>query len=98
MSCRISLRDIVGNTSAQAHRLYHLGSAKLTRSNLARMYESKSYSLYEALFGKLFRQCQYLTPGHLFASRTLIIRWTPLRLICACLFFRRLTFDLQKGL
>ena len=29
---RISLRDIVENVSAQAHRLYHLGSAKLTRS------------------------------------------------------------------
>ena len=32
----ISLRDIVENVSAQAHRLYHLGSAKLTRSNLSR--------------------------------------------------------------
>lgn len=36
---RISLRDIVKNVSAQAHRLYHLGSAKLTRSNLSRINE-----------------------------------------------------------
>ncbi|MCB1976645.1 MAG: DUF4372 domain-containing protein, partial [Nitrosomonas sp.] len=64
--CRISLRDIVGNVNAQAHRLYHLGSAKLTRSNLARMNENKPYSLHEALFGKLLRHCQHLTPGHKF--------------------------------
>ncbi len=44
-SGRISLRDIVGSVRAQAHRLYHLGSAKLTRSNLSRMNESKPYSL-----------------------------------------------------
>jgi uncharacterized protein DUF4372 len=31
LSSRISLRDIVGSVSAQAHRLYHLGSAKLTQ-------------------------------------------------------------------
>ncbi len=66
LSGRISLRDIVGNVSTQAHRLYHLGSAKLTRSNLARMNESKPYSLYEALFGKLLHRCQYLAPGHQF--------------------------------
>ncbi len=59
-----SLRDIVENLSAQAHRLYHLGSARLTRSNLSRMIESKPYALYEALSGKLLRRCQELTPGH----------------------------------
>jgi hypothetical protein len=64
LSGRISLRDIVGNVSAQAHRLYHLGSAKLTRSNLARMNENKPYNLYEALFGKLFHHCQCLASGH----------------------------------
>ncbi len=34
---RNSLRDITDTQSAQAHRLYHLGSAKLSRSNLSRM-------------------------------------------------------------
>lgn len=63
---RISLRDIVENTSAQAHRLYHLGSAKLSRSNLSRMNDSKPYALYEALFGKLLHRCQGITPGHNF--------------------------------
>ena len=41
---RSSLRDIVENTSAQAHRLYHLGSTKLSRSNLSRINKSKLYA------------------------------------------------------
>lgn len=64
LSGRISLRDIVENMSAQRHRLYHLGSAKLSRSNLARINEDKPYALYEALFGKLLKRCQGKTPGH----------------------------------
>jgi putative transposase len=63
---RCSLRDIVENMSAQAHRLYHLGSAKLSRSNLSRINEDKPYVLYEALFGTLLSRCQGLVPGHNF--------------------------------
>jgi len=63
---RNSLRDIVENISAQSHRLYHLGSAKLSRSNLSRMNNDKPYALYEALFGKLLNRCQGLVPGHTF--------------------------------
>lgn len=66
LSGRNSLRDIVENVSAQMHRLYHLGSAKLSRSNLSRINESKPYTLYEALFGKLLSRCQGRTPGHEF--------------------------------
>jgi len=61
---RNSLRDIIESISAQAHRLYHLGSAKLSRSNLSRINEDKPYALYEALFGKLLNRCQGMTPGH----------------------------------
>ncbi len=61
---RNSLRDIVENISAQTHRLYHLGSAKLSRSNLSRINEDKPYALYEALFGKLLNRCQATTPEH----------------------------------
>lgn len=64
LSGRNSLRDIVENISAQAHRLYHLGSAKLSRSNLSRINEGKPYALYEALFGKLLHRCQKIAPGH----------------------------------
>jgi len=66
LSGRNSLRDMVENLSAQAHRLYHLGSAKLSRSNLSRINEDKPYTLYEALFGKLLARCQGMTPGHNF--------------------------------
>ena len=61
---RNSLRDIVENISAQAHRLYHLGSAKLSRSNLSRINDAKPYELYEVLFGKLLNRCQGVVPGH----------------------------------
>ncbi|SEQ06686.1 hypothetical protein SAMN05421510_101815 [Nitrosomonas ureae] len=63
---RISLRDIVENVSAQGHLLYHLSSAKLTRSNLSRINEDKPYALYEALAGKLLNRCQGMTPDHKF--------------------------------
>ena len=66
LSGRNSLRDIVNSVSTQAHRLYHLGSAKMTRSNLSRINENKPHTLYEALLGKLLDRCQRLTPGHSF--------------------------------
>ena len=62
----MSLRDIVDNISAQAHRLYHLGVAKLPRSNLSRINEGEPFSLYEALFGKLLHRCQAMAPNHHF--------------------------------
>ena len=63
-SGRTSLRDIVANLSAQAHRLYHLGSAVLSRSNLSRINEQKPYALYEALFERLLTRCKTLAPRH----------------------------------
>jgi putative transposase len=66
LSGRNSLRDIVENISAQTHRLYHLGSARLSRSNLSRINENKPYELYEALFGKSYKRCQGVTSGHNF--------------------------------
>ena len=63
---RNSLRDVVENLSAQAHRLYHLGSARLTRSNLSRINENKPSSLYEELFGVLLKRCQSHASGHQF--------------------------------
>lgn len=64
LSGRNSLRDMLDNLSAQTHRLYHLGSAKLSRSNLSRINEDKPYALYEALFGKLLSRCQGVVPRH----------------------------------
>ena len=66
---RNSLHDIVENMSAQVHRLYHLGSTKLSRSNLSRINDAKPYALYEAMFGKLLSRCQGVAPGHRFRFR-----------------------------
>ncbi len=66
LSGRSSLRDIVDNLSAQIHRLYHLGSRLMSKSNLARMNEEKPYELYEALFARLLQRCQSGKPGHAF--------------------------------
>ncbi len=72
LSGRNSLRDIVENMAAQAHHLYHLGSAKLSRSNLSRMNNDKPYTLYEALFGKLLARCQPVVPRHKFRFKNLL--------------------------
>ena len=66
LSGRNSLRDIVDNMTTQIHRLYHLGSAKLSRSTLSRINEDKPYRLYEALYGRLLARCQNVAPKHNF--------------------------------
>ena len=48
LSGRNSLRDIVENLTAQVHRLYHLGSTRISRSSLSRINEDKPYTLYDA--------------------------------------------------
>ena len=64
LSGRNSLRDMIDNLRAQAHRLYHLGSNPLTRSSLSRINNDKPYQLYEALFSKLLTRCQSQAPRH----------------------------------
>lgn len=61
---RHSLRDVVANLAAQGPRLYHLGARPVTRSSLARVNEEQPYTLYEALFAKLYERCQRLAPRH----------------------------------
>ena len=61
---RNSLRDVVANLSAQASKLYHLGVKTLTRSLFARVNEEQPYTLYEALFAKLYDRCQSMAPRH----------------------------------
>jgi len=64
LSGRQSLRDIVENMKAQAHRLYHLGVGLMSKSNLSRINNDKPYKMYEELFGKLLSRCQGMTKGH----------------------------------
>jgi len=64
LSGRASLRDVVGNLSAQAAKLYHLGATVVSRSSLARVNEQQPYALYEQLAGKLLVQSQARAPRH----------------------------------
>ena len=61
---RHSLRDIEANLAAQEGRLYHLGVTKVARSSLARVNETQPYTLYEALFARLYERCAGLAPRH----------------------------------
>ena len=65
-SGRVSLRDIVDNISVQSHRLYHIGTSNISRSNLLRINSDKPYQLYEVLFSNLLNRCQSVVPGHNF--------------------------------
>ena len=62
---RTSLRDVVSNLKAQAHKLYHLGAQRVTRASLARVNERQPHTLYTALFGKLLARCQSRAPAWL---------------------------------
>ena len=64
LSGRRSLRDLIDNVPAQQQRLYHLGAAKLSRSNLSRINEDKPHELYQELFTVLLKRCQTIAPGH----------------------------------
>ena len=64
---RHSLRDIVANLGAQAARLYHLGARPVSRTSLARVNEEQPWTLYEALFAKLYQRCQRVAPRHGFS-------------------------------
>ena len=63
------MRDIVTNLGAQAHKLYHLGCRPVARTTLARVNERQPYTLYEALFAKLYQRCQACAPAHRFRFR-----------------------------
>ena len=59
-----SMREAVSTLKAQGPRLYHLGVKPVARSSLGRVNAEQPYTLYEALFGKLFAQCRSRAPRH----------------------------------
>ena len=79
---RDSLRDIIDNLDAQAHRLYHLGAAKLSRTNLARINKDKPYTLYEELFKNCCNVARGSRPATSFVSRTCCIHSMPASSSC----------------
>jgi hypothetical protein len=64
LSGRHSLRDVVANLAAQGSKLYHLGAEVVKRTSFARINEEQPFTLYEALFSKLYTRCQRLAPRH----------------------------------
>ena len=73
LSHRVSLRDICNNLTVQSKKLYHLGCVNVSRSSLSRVNEQQPYTLYEALFHKLLRQCRGKAPGHRFRFKNKLI-------------------------
>lgn len=61
---RHSLRDVVANLAAQRPRLYHLGARPVARTSLARVNEAQPFTLYAALFERLYARCQSVAPRH----------------------------------
>jgi hypothetical protein len=66
LSSRGSLRDLTENLKAQKHKLYHLGMRDTFRATLARVNEKQPYTLYQAVFYKLFARCRAFAPKHKF--------------------------------
>jgi putative transposase len=64
LSGRQSLRDIETNLQAQRQHSYHLGSAPIARSSLARLNNQQPASCYEALFYRLYERCLKRAPKH----------------------------------
>jgi hypothetical protein len=66
LSGRQSLRDIEANMNAQRTHRYHLGVGKIAKSSLARVNEKQPHTLYEAMFEKMVKRCQSVSPKHKF--------------------------------
>jgi hypothetical protein len=97
LSGRSSLRDIVINLRAQAHRLYHLGSHRVSRSSLARVNNQQSYKLYEELFGKLLARCRSVLPKHPFRFKGKLISLDASIIELSLSVFPWATFNRKKG-
>ena len=63
---RSSLRDLVANLNAQAHKLYHLGARTVSRSSLSRVNRTQPASLFEDIFHRLLARTQSQAPHHRF--------------------------------
>ena len=70
---RTSLRDLVANFNAQAHKLYHLGARTIARSSLARLNQHQPAELFELIFRRLLARTQTIAPGHRFRFKAKLI-------------------------
>jgi len=70
---RKSLRDIVANMAVHSQKSYHLGFTDISRATLVRTNEKQPASLYEAIFARLLKRCQFLAPGNRFKLKNLYL-------------------------
>jgi putative transposase len=66
LTARVSLRDGISSLKARIKSLYHLGVKPVARSTFADANHQRPASLFEALFGLMYRRCQSLAPKHKF--------------------------------
>ncbi|SDA28307.1 hypothetical protein SAMN05216315_13732 [Nitrosospira sp. Nsp18] len=92
-----SLRDIETNLQAQRQHSYHLGSAPIARSSLARLNNQQPASCYEALFYRLMSAASSGRPSTAFALRIRFMRWMLLSLIYRSSFFPGRTTRWEKA-
>ena len=94
---RLSPRDIGYNIGAQRHRLYHIGSSKLSRTTRARINEDQTYQLYDGLFRKLLWRCSVQPRCYGYRFTPPCMQRIRQRLICVFRCFPGLRFDPPKA-
>lgn len=97
LSGRTSLRDIVSNLAAQAHKLYHLGSGKVSRSSLARTNANQPAELYEDLFSVMLARCQSVAPEHGFRFKNKLFSLDASMIDLSLSIFPWATYQKTKG-
>jgi len=93
---RKSLRDIVANMAVHSQKSYHLGFTDISRATLARTNEKQPASLYEAIFARLLKRCQFLAPGNRFKLKNLYLLDSSTIDLCLAV-FPWATFRKTKG-
>ena len=63
---RSSIRDVVENVKAQAHKLFHIGIRIVSRSSFSRINQEQPWQLYQDLFYILLKRCTPIAGKHSF--------------------------------
>ena len=94
---RSSLRDIESTLDRQPKLRYHLGSAKITRTTLARTNQQQSPVFFQALFAKLYSRCQQSSPRHSFRFKRKLFSLDASLLDVSMKVFSKAEYNRMKG-
>jgi transposase len=94
---RSSLRDIESTLDRQPHLRYHLGSAKVARTTLARTNQKQSSVFFQALFTKLYARCQQSAPRHSFRFKRKLFSLDASLLDVSMKVFPKAEYNRMKG-